>query len=436
VGRLLASDRGTLANRMTRANALLPLSSRLAAAPRSAVILLGPIVALIVTLTPALQVRAAQQDLREAPPGQLLAEGKPLFNTKGCARCHSIRGGKGEQRVGPDLGRDGTWCDIMQFAGGLWNHTPTTIEKSHRPAERPTLSPNETGELAAFLFFARFVDEPGDIQRGRELFEQRLCIRCHQLRGHGGTVGPRLDELSAYASSFFLAQALWNHGPEMAAKMEELRLGRPRLERDDAAQIVAFIRGEAGTAATVELAYAEAGSPRSGETVFRDKGCIKCHAISGKGGAVGPDLGKRRPAQHVSELAGALWNHGPSMWAKMKDLGVPFPRLSEREMANLLAYLHFVAYMGAGGDATRGSTIFREKSCSRCHAVGGEGAKIGPDLAASDALRSSLNWASAMWNHSPAMEKKFGETQPTWPRFTDDEMADLVEFLRSQSGNK
>ena len=124
------------------------------------------------------------------------------------------------------------------------------------------------------------------------------------------------------------------------------------------------------------------------------------------------------------------------MWAKMKDLGVPFPKLSEREMANLLAYLHFVGYMGAGGDATRGSTIFREKSCSRCHAVGGEGAKVGPDLAASDALRSSLNWASAMWNHSPAMEKKFGETQTTWPRFTDDEMADLVEFLRSQSGNK
>ncbi len=422
---------------MARANASPPLFSRLAASPRSAVIFFGPIMALIISLTAALQARATQQDRREeAPPGQQLAEGKPLFDAKGCARCHSVRGTKGEQRMGPDLGREGTWSDIMQFAGGLWDHTPATIEKVYAPTERPTLSPEETGELAAFLFFARFVDEPGDMQRGQELFEKRLCIRCHQLRGHGGTDGPRLDELSAYASSFFLAQALWNHGPEMSAKMEELHLVRPRLERNDAAQIVAFLRGGTGTAAAVELAYAEAGSPRSGEIAFRDKGCVKCHAINGKGGAVGPDLGKRRPAQHVSELAGALWNHGPLMWAKMKELGVPFPRLSEREMANILAYLHFVAYMSAAGDATRGNTLFREKSCSQCHAVGGEGSKVGPDLAASDALRSPLNWASAMWNHSAAMQKKFGETQPTWPRFTDDEMADLVEFLRSQSGRK
>jgi mono/diheme cytochrome c family protein len=400
------------------------------------VILLGAVVALVAALRP-LSVCAAQQDQRKAPPGELLAEGKPLFDTKGCATCHSIRGSKGEQRVGPDLGRDGSWCDIMQFAGGLWNHTPTTMQRLHaQAAGTATLSPEEAGELAAYVFFLRFLDEPGDMQRGRKLFEQRSCIRCHQLHGQGGTVGPRLDELSTYASSFFLAQALWNHGPQMAAKMEELGLARPRLEGDDVAQIVAFIRGEAGTAAAVELAYAEAGSPQSGETVFRDKGCIKCHAINGKGGAVGPDLGGRCRSQHVSELAGALWNHGPAMWSKMKELAVPFPRLSDQEMANLLAYLQFVAYMREGGDATRGSAVFREKSCSQCHAAGGEGAKVGPDLAASAAARSSLNWASAMWNHSAVVQKKLGETQPAWPRFDDDEMADLVEFLRSQGGNK
>jgi len=41
-----------------------------------------------------------------------------------------------------------------------------------------------------------------------------------------------------------------------------------------------------------------------------------------------------------------------------------------------------------------------------------------------------------MWNHAPAMEKTLRDTQVTWPRFEDDEMRDLVEFLRSSTQGK
>ena len=403
---------------------------------RSATIVVGTLI-LLMTFAFAPQARAGDGDARETPPSQPFAEGKLVFEAKGCARCHNVWGSNGEAHVGPDLGRTGSWRDIMQFAGALWNHTPTMVEKMRaQQMERPKLSPDEMGTLAGYLFFAKFLGEPGDIERGKNLFEQRACTRCHQLGGRGGTAGPRLDELRPYMSSFFLAQALWNHGPTMATKMEELKVIRPRFEDDDAAHLVAFLRSDAPGAAPLELAYAQAGNPRTGKTLFQEKGCIKCHAIGGTGGTVGPDLGQPRPQLHVAQMVGALWNHGPTMWAKMKDLGVPFPKLTDTEMSDLFAYLYYVQYMGQSGNVARGNDLFREKSCSGCHAAGGEGSKVGPDLAVPDAVRSPLHWASAMWNHAPEMGKKIIETHSSWPRFDDDQMRDLVEFLRSRSHGK
>lgn len=395
------------------------------------------LVVFLVLFTFVLGARAKEREPGETPPSQPLVEGRPIFEGKGCVRCHSIWGEGGQERGGPDLARNDSWHDVMQFAASLWNHTPAMVEKMReRGIERSTLSPEEMGKLAAYLFYVKFLGAPGEVERGRQLFEQRSCARCHQLAGRGGTVGPRLDELKPYASSFLMAQALWNHGPEMAAKMAELKIARPRLEGDDVGHLVALIRGESRAAAQQELAYAQTGSPQAGKTLFSDKGCIKCHAIAGTGGTIAPDLGKPRPRPFAAQMAGALWNHGPSMWAKMKELGVPFPKINDREMSDLLAYLYFVQYVGGPGDATRGSDLFREKSCFSCHAAGSEGPKVGPDLAASNAVRSPLRWAAAMWNHAPAMVEKVHETHSPWPRFEDDEMRDLVEFLRSRGGGK
>jgi len=325
----------------------------------------------------------------------------------------------------------------MQLAGSLWNHTPPMIEKmGERHIAWPSLSPDEMGKLAAYLFYLNFLDEPGDVERGRQLFEQRSCAHCHQLAGRGGTLGPRLDEIKTYVTSLFMAQALWNHGPEMTAKMAGLNLTRPRLEGDEVADIVAFIRSPERATPAPELLFSQAGNARAGKMLFSEKGCIKCHAIAGTGGVVGPDLGRPRPRRHVAAMAGALWNHGPGMWAKMRELGVPFPQLTDREISDLLSYLYFVQYMGARGDAAKGSQLFRDKSCSHCHGIGGEGPAVGPDLARSEAVRSPLRWASAMWNHAPAMREKARETQLPWPRFEGDEMRDVVEFLRSRGAGK
>lgn len=399
--------------------------------------ILAAVLATLLVLSPlALPARGGEAAPGEAPPKQPLAEGRQIFEAKGCGGCHSVRGAAAAARVGPDLGRSGSWRDVMQFAGSLWNHTPAMSAKMHEQGmQRPAISPAEMAKLVAYLFAARFFDEPGNVERGRAVFEQRSCAHCHQLGGRGGTVGPRLDELGEYVSSSFLAEALWNHGPDMAAKMAEQNLVRPNLEDDDVANIVAYIRGDARGTATLDLAYAQAGSPQAGKLVFQQKGCVQCHSIAGAGGSVGPDLGVQRPRAHMAEMAAALWNHGPAMWAKMKELGRPVPKLSDTEMADLLAYIYFVQYMGQGGSATRGRDLFREKSCAACHAARGEGLKGAADLAASDAVRSPFLWAAAIWNHTTDRQKKGAEPQPA-AKFDDDEMRDLVEFLRAPGGAK
>ncbi len=391
---------------------------------------LGATLVAVLVACGALPATAA--DDRDTVPRQPLVEGEEVFAAKGCGHCHAISGG-GEPHVGPDLGHARSWQDVMQLAGSLWNHTPAMLERMRADGvTRATLSADDMGKLSAYLLYLNFLDEPGSFERGRALFEARSCARCHQLDGNGGTTGPRLDELRPYASSLFLAQALWNHGPDMAAKMRELGIERPRLENDDVTNLVAFIRGADAAPLSARDVATQLGSPRAGKALFSDKTCVKCHAIAGVGGSVGPDLGTHRPMRHVGEMAGALWNHGPAMWAKMRALDVTFPRLDGAQTADVLAYLYFAQYMDERGDATRGAKIFREKSCAGCHAPATGGA-VGPNLAASGLVRSSLGWASAMWNHAPVMAQKTRDEGIAWPQFANDEMRDLVAFLRTQS---
>jgi len=367
-------------------------------------------------------------------PGQSFVDGERVFTEKGCGQCHSVLGTE-KGGMGPDLRAGGGWGDVMQLAGSLWNHAPVMARMSREQGiERSALSVDEMGKLAAYVFQLNFVDQPGDVDRGRVLFEQRSCARCHQLGGRGGTVGPRLDELKPYATSIFLAQALWNHGPRMATKMTELGVERPALQGDDLDHLLAFMRGEAASSTSLDRIAAQSGSPRAGKTVFARKGCLRCHAIGGTGGDVGPDLGIRRPQWRLAEMVAALWNHGPAMWSKMQALEIPVPQLADREMADLLAYLFFIQFANADGDAAKGAAIFRDKSCAVCHAAASGTASPGPALAQFVGTRSPLDWASAMWNHAPTAMEKLRERGSSWPRFEDDEMRDLAAFLRAPGG--
>src|SRR4029450_12919856 len=62
--------------------------------------------------------------------------------------------------------------------------------------------------------------------------------------------------------------------------------------------------------------------PASGARVFESAGCVKCHAVAGSGGKVGPDLSHTARAHSFYDLAAAMWNHLPRMTARMQQMGI------------------------------------------------------------------------------------------------------------------
>jgi len=76
-----------------------------------------------------------------------------------------------------------------------------------------------------------------------------------------------------------------------------------------------------------------------------------------------------------------------------------------------------------------GARLFEEKHCVRCHALGGEEQRVGPDLGRIHIIGSVLDVAGAFWNHAPVMREKMRDMKIPAPVLSAGEMADLLAFL-------
>ncbi len=73
-----------------------------------------------------------------------------------------------------------------------------------------------------------------------------------------------------------------------------------------------------------------------GALLFKSNGCIKCHAIKGKGGSVGPDLtyvGQRRSRSYIVEQIVNPKSHNPD------TAMTSFAHLPEKDINDLADYL-------------------------------------------------------------------------------------------------
>lgn len=179
-------------------------------------------------------------------------------------------------------------------------------------------------------------------------------------------------------------------------------------------------------------AYFIPGDPKAGMQVFFDKGCARCHSVLGEGGHTAPDLA-RAPAGHLSaaELVAAMWNHAPAMWQKIQLEMLSPPKFTDDEMTNLFAFLYSVRSLDEPGDPERGRQLLSEKQCLTCHAVKGEGGRIGPDLNSWAGYRNPVSWIQSMWNHGPAMQTQMARRGLTWPVFQGSDMTDMIAYVRT-----
>lgn len=183
--------------------------------------------------------------------------------------------------------------------------------------------------------------------------------------------------------------------------------------------------------ASAQPLFSPTQDPLAGSRVFGAKGCVKCHAVNGVGGRVGPDLGRLPRPRSFYDLAAAMWNHLPRMAERMRQLGIPRPDLDPRETGDLIAFLFTLNYFDPPGNVQMGRRLFTQKRCVVCHQVGGVGGVVGPNL---DFLRqygSPIFVAAAMWNHGPAMAEAMRVRKIERPTFRESELLDLIAYLKS-----
>jgi cytochrome c2 len=367
---------------------------------------------------------------------QLLPEdptkGARLFVSKGCVRCHSLKGEGG--KIGPDLGKIDVGDTQLDLAAKLWNHIPSMISGMERARIiKPSLTGEELTEISAYLYFFKFFDEPGNPTRGRYLFNEKGCNSCHPLSGKGKEGEPGLDQFPQNISPIFLSQAIWNHGPVMIASMVKLGMKWPVFEGTEMMDLLEYIKINAK--GPKETAFITPGNPREGRQVFVSKGCIKCHAIRGEGGKEGEDLGKRAKVfyKSLTQIASLMWNKGPTVLAKMSQAQSGLPKFTPKEMADLISYLYFLHFIDEPGNPMSGKKVFSDLGCSKCHGLDGKpGELMTISLSKYQKAASPMDIVAGIWDHSSEIEKAMKERGIPWPRFGKGELADLLEFIRTK----
>lgn len=187
------------------------------------------------------------------------------------------------------------------------------------------------------------------------------------------------------------------------------------------------------TAGPDTLADLLPGNAVEGSRLFVSRGCIRCHAVRGDGGTVASDLGRLRLKRPLLELAGIMWNHSPRVAAVFRDPGARQPKLEPEEMAHLLAFVYSLGHVEGPGDPAAGARAFRVKGCQTCHAVAGAGGDVGPALDKYGQYASPLFLSAALWEHAPAMAKAMRERGMQRPRFSAENIVDLLAFLQTSA---
>ncbi len=170
--------------------------------------------------------------------------------------------------------------------------------------------------------------------------------------------------------------------------------------------------------------------PTKGARLFVSKGCVKCHALGGEGGKIGPDLGKIDLGNTELELASKLLNHLPSMMQGMERSKILKPPLTGEELSEIFAYLYFLRFFDEPGDSSRGRYVFAEKGCNNCHLPSGKGREGAPGLDQFPQNISPIFLSQTIWNHGPIMIAAMSKLGMKWPAFRGTEMIDLLAYIK------
>src|SRR5262245_37320614 len=124
----------------------------------------------------------------------------------------------------------------------------------------------------------------------------------------------------------------------------------------------------------------------AGEKIFRGH-CASCHGLKGAGGS-GPSL-TTGVFYHGSTDADLYRNISEGI----PGTAMPDQFFSSAQIWQIVAYVRSISSSPVRstlkGDAGHGSQLFRDKGCSECHLIKGQGGVRGPDLSLIGSQRSA-----------------------------------------------
>ncbi|MDP2734687.1 MAG: c-type cytochrome, partial [bacterium] len=321
----------------------------------------------------------------------------------------------------------------MGLAAAMWSHGPQMWQRMYQEqVQLPKFEEGEMEDLFAFLAMAGALDELGNVEAGRLVFQSKRCVECHSIGGKGGKGGPDLASVANNRNSVGWIASMWNHAPGMFRAMAEKGVPFPRFQGSEMADLQSYIRLMADLQGESRLYYRYVRPPNAdeGEALFRSKQCVQCHSIGAYGGKVGPDLSRAALPRKYAAIALVMWNHAPQMHDMMAALSVPLPHFEPQELADLLSYLSSLS-MKREGDPAAGASTFATKGCSSCHTVTVGATSVGPNLTDLQGNPTPFSIARTMWNHGPAMLQRMERSAISWPFFSGKELADTLAFLKS-----
>ncbi len=123
-----------------------------------------------------------------------------------------------------------------------------------------------------------------------------------------------------------------------------------------------------------------------GRRLFDTHGCRGCHKLDGVGGTIGPDLSREGSTRRDPEW---LEKHFLNPQSVSPSSAMPNFHFTPQQAKDLTFYMLSLTGEEMGSyytaksiipSATYGRELFAEKNCITCHAIGGAGGRVGPDL--------------------------------------------------------
>jgi mono/diheme cytochrome c family protein len=339
--------------------------------------------------------------------------GAQLFTSQGCSECHALNGAGGT--VGPDLGRLADFgFTPATLAATMWNHAPTMWNAFRERNLKPTaLDEQQAADLFAFFYSLRFFEEPGDASRGKALFTARKCAECHGITDSKLQGAPPVRDWKATANPLELVETALNHSVGMQAQLTRSKIKLQPLSGQNLADLLVFVRH--ATSRPAPGGVYRITSEEQGKMLFDSKGCAACHNSP-------TFFSNGLRGKTLTDLAADMWNHGLD-----KNLGNT--TFEPTQMQEIAGYVWTQRSRANDGSPGHGERVFAAKKCAVCHDDPSSGA---PALAAAGQSFSGAGMVSALTRHGPTMLDRMREKNLAWPRFSGNEMSDLIAYLNTR----